>query len=59
MTCTDVRKRAQPKLADIQQKIDSLHGMKRALEQLVSACAANGPASECSFLANLDQRSLP
>jgi MerR family mercuric resistance operon transcriptional regulator len=59
MTCIDVRKRAQAKLTDIQQKIDSLHAMKRALQQLVSVCAADGPASECSFLANLDQRGLP
>src|SRR5258708_11188263 len=59
VTCTDVRNRAQAKLADIQQRIDSLHAMKRALQQLVSACAADGPASECCFLANLHQRSLP
>jgi MerR family transcriptional regulator, copper efflux regulator len=58
ITCTDVRKRAQAKLADIQQKIDSLHAMKRALQQLVSACAADGPASDCSFLANLEQGRL-
>lgn len=58
MTCTDVRERAQAKLADIQQKIDSLHVMKRALQQLVSACAADRPASECSFLTNLHQRSV-
>jgi MerR family transcriptional regulator, copper efflux regulator len=30
MTCIDVRDRAQEKLADIQQKIDSLHAMKVA-----------------------------
>ena len=58
MTCNDVRKRADAKLADIQYKIDSLHAMKRALQQLVSACEAVGPASECSFLANLHERSL-
>jgi MerR family copper efflux transcriptional regulator len=58
VTCTDVRNRAQAKLAEIQQKIDTLHAMKRALQQLVSACTADGPASECSFLANLHQRSL-
>jgi MerR family copper efflux transcriptional regulator len=58
MTCTDVRKRAQAKLADIQQKIDLLHSVKRALQQLVSACAADGPAAECSFLAKLDQRRM-
>jgi MerR family transcriptional regulator, copper efflux regulator len=58
MTCTDVRKRAQARMADIEEKINSLHAMKRALQQLVSACTADGPASECSFLANLDQRRL-
>ena len=52
-TCNDVRNRAEGKLADIQYKIDSLLAMKRALQQLVSGCEAVGPASECSFLANL------
>jgi MerR family transcriptional regulator, copper efflux regulator len=55
-TCGDVRERAQAKVTDIQQKIDALQAMKRALEQLVSACAGDGPASECSFLATLHQR---
>jgi MerR family copper efflux transcriptional regulator len=59
MTCADVRKRAEAKMADIEQKIKSLYIMKRALRQLVSTCAADGPASKCSFLANLDQRRWP
>ena len=59
MTCADVRKRAEAKMAEIEQKIKSLYVMKRALRQLVSTCAADGPASECSFLANLDQRRWP
>ena len=58
MTCNDVRKRAQAKLADIHHKVDSLLAVKRALQQLVSACQAVGPASECSFLAKLQERSL-
>jgi MerR family transcriptional regulator, copper efflux regulator len=58
MTCNDVRERAEAKLADIQYKVDSLLAMKRALQQLVSTCEAVGPASECSFLANLHERSL-
>jgi MerR family mercuric resistance operon transcriptional regulator len=57
-TCKDVRERAEAKLADIQYKVDSLLAMKSALQQLVSACEAVGPASECSFLANLHERSL-
>jgi hypothetical protein len=41
-------------MEDIQRKISSLRVMKKALQQLVSACTADGPASECSFLANLN-----
>jgi MerR family copper efflux transcriptional regulator len=58
-TCMDVRKRAEAKIADIEQKIQSLYGMKRALQRLVSSCAANGPANQCSFLANLSERKSP
>ena len=55
-TCTDVRNRAESKQADIEQKIRSLQAMKRALQQLVSACSTHGPASECSFFENLDRQ---
>lgn len=55
-TCADVRERAETKLYDIDQKIVVLRRMKRTLQRLVSACQSDGPASECSFLANLNQR---
>jgi MerR family copper efflux transcriptional regulator len=58
-TCRDVRKRAEAKIADIEQKIQSLYGMKRALQRLVSSCVANVPANQCSFLANLSERKSP
>ena len=58
-TCTDVRKQSEAKIADIERKIQSLSKMKEALQRLVSSCAADGPASECSFLANLAERKLP
>jgi MerR family mercuric resistance operon transcriptional regulator len=53
-TCSDLRDCAESKVADIERKIESLQAMKRALQQLVSACTANGPASECSFFENLN-----
>lgn len=53
ITCTDVRYRAQMKMTDIERKIRSLNAMKKALQQLVSACTSDGPAGECSFLENL------
>jgi MerR family copper efflux transcriptional regulator len=58
-TCAEVRRRAEAKISDIELKIRSLHRMKRALQQLVSACAAEGPSSECSFLANLSKKNDP
>jgi MerR family transcriptional regulator, copper efflux regulator len=58
-TCADVRSRAEAKTADIERKIRSLQVMKRALQQLVSACKSDGPASKCSFLENLNGEDLP
>ena len=58
-TCADVRSRAEAKEADIERKIRSLQVMKRALQQLVSACKSDGPASKCSFLENLKEEDMP
>jgi MerR family transcriptional regulator, copper efflux regulator len=57
-TCADVRSHAEAKIADVERKIRSLHLMKRALQQLVSACKSDGPASECSFLQNLNKEDM-
>ena len=57
-TCADVRSRAGAKRADIERKIRSLQVMKRALQQLVSACKSDGPASKCSFLKNLNKEDM-
>jgi MerR family copper efflux transcriptional regulator len=58
-TCADVRSRAEAKTADIERKIRSLQVMKRALQQFVSACESDGPASKCSFLENLNKEDMP
>ena len=58
-TCADVRSRAEAKTADIERKIRSLQVMKQALQQLVSACKSEGPASKCSFLENLNKEDMP
>jgi MerR family copper efflux transcriptional regulator len=57
-TCADVRSRAEAKTADIERKIRSLQVMKRALQQLVSACKSDGTASRCSFLENLNKEDM-
>ncbi len=52
-TRADVRKRAEAKMADIEEKIAHLHDMKKALVGLIGACCENGPASECPILESL------
>lgn len=54
-TCADVKKRAEIKLSDIKDKIESLKKMKKALNKLLLACSAKGPASECPILDALDR----
>ncbi|HJW68359.1 MAG TPA: MerR family DNA-binding protein, partial [Candidatus Binatia bacterium] len=53
--CADVRRRAETKLADIEDRPRALRAMKRALEKLTSACAGRGAVSECPILDALDE----
>ncbi len=56
-SCADVRKRAEAKIADIDQKLRALRAMKRALMLLTAACVGRGPVSACPILESLDQES--
>lgn len=49
-TCPEVRKRAEAKIGDIEKKIETLLGMKRALEKLTAACRKREPTGECPIL---------
>jgi hypothetical protein len=42
-TCSDIRRRANAKIGDIEAKIRDLHSMKAALERLAASCAGAGP----------------
>src|SRR5437762_13302989 len=53
-SCADVRKRAEAKLADIDQKLRALRAMKRALVRLTTACVGRGPVSACPILESLE-----
>lgn len=53
-TCADVRDRAESKMADIEEKIRTLHAMKRVLARMVESCPSRGPTSECPILDSLD-----
>ena len=52
---TDVRKRAEAKIADIDAKIRSLDAMKRTLRKLTNSCEGCGPIAECPILETLDK----
>jgi MerR family mercuric resistance operon transcriptional regulator len=52
-TSADVRKRAEAKIADIEEKVQTLRSMKRALTKLTAACCSDGSISECPILESL------
>ncbi len=52
--CSDVRRRAEGKIADVDEKIRSLRAIRRALASLVERCVDDGPIGECSILEAMD-----
>lgn len=46
----EVRRRAQTKVAQIDEKIRKLQEMRNALDHLVEQCHGEGPTSECPIL---------
>lgn len=57
-SCGDVRARAEAKLADIEEKIASLHAMKETLARFIAACSGRGPISACPILEALDEEGV-
>ena len=55
-SCADVRRRAEAKIVDIDEKLRALRAMKRALVRLTAACAGQGPVSKCAILESLEER---
>ena len=53
-TCAEVKRRAEEKIADIEDKIRTLQRMKKALVRVTNACPGRGPTSECSILDMLE-----
>lgn len=54
-TCGDVKRRAEVKIADIEEKIRSLQKIKKALTRLVALCKGQGPTGECPIMEVLDK----
>jgi MerR family mercuric resistance operon transcriptional regulator len=57
-TCGDVKKRAEGKIADMEEKIKALQRMKKALTKLASTCRGRGPTTECPILEMLGPEEL-
>lgn len=49
-TCGQIKKRAEDKIDDIENKISTLQSMKHALQKLAAACGGKGSVSECPIL---------
>jgi MerR family transcriptional regulator, copper efflux regulator len=56
--CASVRKKAEQKIADVDEKIADLTEIKRALEQLISTCHAEAPTSECPILEAFEDKAV-
>lgn len=57
--CQDVRRQAETKMEEVDDKIQSLHEIRQALERLVEKCHREGHDSECPILDELEQRNMP
>ena len=53
-TCADVKRRAEAKIEDIDDRIRTLERMKQALAKLTSACSGRGKTNDCPILDALD-----
>lgn len=54
-TCSDIQKRAEAKIADIEGKIRSLKRMKEVLTRLTASYGGVGPVSECPIVEALER----
>jgi MerR family mercuric resistance operon transcriptional regulator len=52
--CSDVRRRAEAKVQDIDEKVRTLQAMRRALTKLIGECSGIGPVTECPIVEALD-----
>jgi hypothetical protein len=55
-TCEEVRQRAERKIAEAEDKIQTLARIKGALQQLVVSCSGQGPTSTYPILEALDSQ---
>ena len=56
-TCADIKQRAEKKILAINEKIQGLEYIKKALSAMSASCRGRGPTSECPILEALDRDS--
>ena len=56
-TCADIKQRAEKKILAINEKIQGLKYIKKALSAMSASCRGRGPTSECPILEALDRDS--
>lgn len=54
--CPDVRKKAQAKIEQIEEKVKTLNGMKRSLKKLIDQCRQRGSLHACPLFDGLGNR---
>jgi len=55
VSSADVRRRAEAKLVDIDEKLKTLRAMKKVLTRFTESCSGAGPISRCPILAALER----
>ena len=48
--CEHVRQRAEQKIADIEEKVRSLHKMKRSLKKVIDECESQDSVDDCPLM---------
>ena len=51
--CADIRQRAEEKVQDIDEKIETLRRMRKALAKLIAECEGSRPVTDCPILESL------
>ena len=54
--CDRVHRQAKDKVTDIDEKIQTLQRMRKALSKLMSECTSRGTVTECPILDALDTK---
>lgn len=55
VTCADVRRRAEAKIADIKRRVGDLVKIRSALEEIAATCAVSEPTGPCPLLEHLSK----